>query len=70
MTSTPLDLILHQSYLHLVSYGLVLATLLVAIADACLLSQLRRALRRDQDRLREEGLAHGVAAPGWPYSKA
>jgi len=53
MNSTLLDLILGQSYLHIVSYGLVLAILLVAVADAYLIWHLRRALRSESFRLRQ-----------------
>ena len=51
MHSTLFDLILHQTYLHLFSYALVLMVLFVAIADAYLLRQLKRALRRESSRL-------------------
>jgi hypothetical protein len=57
MNSTLLDLILRQSYLHLLSYGLVLAILLAAFADAYLVSHLRRALRSNRDQLRHRHFA-------------
>src|SRR5690242_9018063 len=56
MNSTPIDLILRQSYLHVVSYGLVLWVLLVALADGYLIRHLRRALRSESTRLRKSGL--------------
>src|SRR4051794_22128800 len=58
MNSTPFDLILGQSYLHLISYGLVIAILFVALADAFLIAHLKRALRFDNAKLRQGNLAH------------
>jgi hypothetical protein len=57
MNTTPLDLILRQSYLHIVSYGLVLSILFVALADGYLIGHLKRALRVESGRLRQGDLA-------------
>jgi hypothetical protein len=71
MNATPFDLILRQSYLHLVSYGLVIAILFVAVLDSCLLWQLKRALGRESARLRREGLRRPGASPGMhPVARA
>ena len=57
MNTTPLDLILRQSYLHIVSYGLVLSILFVALADGYLIGHLKRALRMEGGRLRQDDFA-------------
>src|SRR5690349_14086935 len=57
MNSSVFDLILQQTYLHLISYGLVLCLVLVAVADAFLVSQLKRLLRREGARLSEGSLS-------------
>jgi hypothetical protein len=56
MQSSIANLILHQSYLHLFSYGLVLTVVFVALVDAFLIGQLKRALRRESNRLRQGDL--------------
>src|SRR5438105_3937740 len=59
MNSTPVNLILGQSYLHILSYGLVLWVLFVAVADGYLIRQLRKALRSERARFRKSGLGLG-----------
>jgi len=65
-----IHLLLHQSYLHLFSYALVLSILLVAVADGILIRQLRRVLRVEGDRLREGALGQddwdGMVHPAVP----
>jgi hypothetical protein len=56
MNSTPFDLILQQSGLHLVSYGLVLAILFVAVMDSFLIGRLRKALQLECARMRTSTL--------------
>ena len=53
MNSTPVDLILGQSYLHLLSYGLVMVVLFAAVADAFLIRQLKKALCTEGFHLRQ-----------------
>ncbi len=52
MNFTLLEPLLRQSYLHLLSYGLVALVLWIAIRDACLISLLSRALKRESKALR------------------
>jgi hypothetical protein len=57
MNVTVFDLILRQSYLHLISYGLVTSILLVALADCLIVRQLRKALQLESARLQTGGLS-------------
>ena len=62
MNANPIHLILGQSYLHLVSYGLVFVILFVALADGFLVGQLKRALRSEGARLRDGAVPRGDLA--------
>jgi hypothetical protein len=53
MNAGVINLILRQSYLHLLSYGLVSLILFMAMADAFLVWHLRRVLRAESIRFRD-----------------
>jgi hypothetical protein len=53
MNTTLWSLMVRQSYLHVVSYLLVIAVLFFALADAYLIRQLKKALRSESALLRQ-----------------
>jgi len=66
-----LNLILGQSWLHLVSYGLVISVLFVALADAFLVRHLQKALRLETARLQDDAVGRQeLAAMIHPAARA